>query len=245
MLQRICYSVNSSGVWQSDNGPIPGIKLVDFVRKATILEDDRAVAVPPQMPPGKAQFEVGLYRYHSAKPLDALDRVDLVDGKGNRAGDRVDLGAVMVGAPPPQADLSGLTSLGATFDDRIELVGWQARIDPEDDSQLLVDLGWRVADRSVTDYTVFVHLLGNDDQVLTQHDEPLGGSQNSTSRWVPGETVRTIFALQVAPGSSARDHRLRVGLYEPVSGRQLPLTRSTANGTVAHGETYLILAPAK
>jgi hypothetical protein len=247
MLAACCdvfvHLANSSGVWQTKNGPIPEIGFVGWLRDAETIEDVRVVAVPPEMPPGKAHFEIGVYSYAPSMPSGSQDRISLVDPQGNRAGDRVDLGAVMVGGPPPRADLSDLRPLDATFDGRIELVGWQARVDPEDSTRLLVDLGWQALDRSVTDYTTFVHLLDGDDQIVAQRDEPPGGLENPTSDWVPGETVRTTFALQIPPGSGAGDHRLRVGLYEPVSGRQLPVTHFTASSAARSGETFLILLP--
>jgi hypothetical protein len=237
------HLANSSGVWQTRNGAIPELGLVGWLRKATTIEDVRVVAVPPGMPPGKAHVEVGLYEYDPSMPSGSQVRMSLVDSQGNRAGDRVDLGAVMVDALPPQADLSGLRPMGASFEDRIELVGWQARVDPEDRSRLIVELGWRALGRSATDYTLFVHILGEDDRILAQQDAPPGGAENPTSGWVPGETVRTTFALQMPEGSGTRDHRLRVGLYEPVSGRQLQLTSLTADGAATSGKTFLILSP--
>jgi hypothetical protein len=237
------HLANSSGVWQTKNGPVPEIGLVGWLRGADTIEDVRVVAVPPEMPPGKANFEVGVYKYTPSMPSNLQDRISLVDPRGNRAGDRVNLGAVMVGAPPPQADLLDLSPLDATFDGRIELVGWRTRVDPEDDSRLFVDLGWRALDRSVTDYTGFVHLLGSNNQIVAQHDEPPGGLENPTSRWAPGETVRTTFALQMPAGSGAGDHRLRVGLYEPVSGQQLPVTHFTASDVARSDNTFLILSP--
>jgi hypothetical protein len=194
------------------------------------------------MPPGKAHFEVGLYRRFLQPGSTEYERVTIVDPQGRVAADRVDLGAVMVGEPPPQADLSGLRPLGAQFDGRVELVGWNARTDPVDPSRVLIDLGWRALGRSVTDYTAFVHLLDQEGQIASQVDEPPGGLANPTTRWVPGEAVRTAVALSVPPGTEAKDYSLRVGLYEPVSGRQLSVTRPGVGRTLTPGQTFLSLA---
>ena len=130
--------------------------------------------------------------------------------------------------PPEQADLSGLRPLDARFEERIELAGWQAVADPAEPSKLPVDLGWRALDRSVTDYTAFVHVLDGDGRIVAQHDQPPGGVDNQTARWVPGETIRTSMALELPPDVNRMDLRLRVGLYEPVSGRQLAVTAPPA-----------------
>jgi hypothetical protein len=40
---------------------------------------------------------------------------------------------------------------------------------------------------------------------------------------VPGEETRTEFLLTLPPAADLAALRLRLGLYEPVSGRQLPV----------------------
>jgi hypothetical protein len=195
------------------------------------------------MPSGKAYFEVGLFRSGLSSAPDGQDRIDIVDQRGQAAGDRVDLGAVMVGAPPEQVDLSGLRPLGARFEERIELAGWQAVADPAEPSKLRVDLGWRALDRSVTGYTAFVHVLDGDGRIVAQQDQPPGGDANPTTRWVPGETVRTTMQLEIPPDVNRADLRLRVGLYEPVSGRQLAVTAPPGAEADASAGSYLILRP--
>ena len=105
------------------------------------------------------------------------DRIDIVDSQRQATADRVDLGAVMIGRPPEQADLSGLRPLGARFEEAIELVGWQAVADSAEPAELQVDLGWRALDRSVTDYTAFVHVLDGDGRIVAQRDLPPGRCQ--------------------------------------------------------------------
>ena len=144
------------------------------MRARRLFQDVRILKVPPEMPPGKAYFEVGLFRSGLSSAPGGQDRIDIVDQHGQAVGDRVDLGTVG-GAPPEQADLSGLRPLAARFEERIELAGWQAAADPAEPSKLRVDLGWRALDRSVTDYTAFVHVLDGDGRIVAQHDQPPGG----------------------------------------------------------------------
>ncbi len=59
---------------------------------------------------------------------------------------------------------------------------------------------------------------------MTQHDFPVGGADNPTNLWIPGEKVRSTVALTLPPDFDPTLHRLRVGLYEPISGRQLAAT---------------------
>ena len=237
------HLTDGDSVWLEENRSLPEDYLLPWVRGRRVLQDVRILKVPPEMPSGKAYFEVGLFRSGLSSAPGGQDRIDIVDQHGQAAGDRVDLGAVMVGAPPEQADLSGLRPLGARFEERIELAGWQAVADPAEPSKLRVDLGWRALDRSVTDYTAFVHVLDGDGRIVAQRDLPPGGVANQTTRWVPGETVRTIMLLELPPDVNRVDLRLRVGLYEPVSGRQLAVTAPPDADADASAGSYLILRP--
>jgi hypothetical protein len=228
---------NDQGVWQTDNGGLPTNYLAPWLRERYMIEDRRVVAVPPDMPPGKAMFEVGLYRSTAAAERD---RIDILDGEGRAVADRVDLGTVSVRQPPPAVDVQGMQPTAAQFDGRIDLTGWQARRDPFRPDTLLVDLGWQARSRSTTDYTAFVHLINAAGQIVAQFDQPPGGTENPTTHWVPGETVASSFTLQLPAAKSTEGLRLRVGLYEPVSGKQLPVTNE-ADGAVETHNTYVIL----
>ncbi len=89
---------------------------------------------------------------------------------------------------------------------------------------LHVNLGWRALERMPTDYTVFIHLLDSAGNILAQADLPPGGQENPTTRWLPDETVLTTAQLTLPPGAREQAQALRIGLYEPVSGRQLAIT---------------------
>ena len=240
------HLTDGHSVWLEENRPLAEDYLLPWLsglRGPHVLQDVRVLRVPSEMPLGKAYFEVGLFRSGLSSAPGGQDRIDIVDQHGQTVGDRVDLGAVMVGAPPEQADLSGLRPLGARFEERIELAGWQAVADPSQPSTLRVDLGWRALDRSVTDYTAFVHVLAADGQIVAQHDQTPGGADNQTTRWVPGETVRTSMLLELPPDANRTDLRLRVGLYEPVSGRQLAVTAPPGADADASAGSFLILRP--
>jgi hypothetical protein len=228
-------SGSGQGIWQQANGSLKQSYLFGWVRpgEPMLLQDLRRVPVPAAMPPGKAYFEVGLYRPGSN------ERVGIVDGQGNVTANQVNLGAVMVGEAVQQADLNGLSPLGVQFDNRIELAGWQARLDPSDPQALKVDLGWRAINRSPTNYTAFVHLVDTGGQIIAQDDRAPGGTENATTQWVPGESLRTTFTLKLPPGISPRGLRLRVGLYEPDSGKQLPVTATPDQMSPA--ATYILI----
>jgi hypothetical protein len=164
-----------------------------------------------------------------------------INAQNQPVADQVELGAIMIGDQPPAADLSGLTNLGVEFDHHIELTGWRAVCNPANPRQVLVDLGWKALDRPTTDYTAFVHLIDNKEQIITQHDAPPGGQENPTGLWAPGETVRSSYILELPEGVNTAGTRLRIGLYEPVGGKQLPVTAAPDRSAAIPEDTFILL----
>ena len=237
------HLIRNDGVWQTRDDPIGGEFLLpwhDWLGAQTPVEDVRVLAAPPDMPPGKAHFEIGLYRVRPDQ-ADPFQRIPVVNNQGQPVADQVELGAVMIGDQPPAADLSGLANLGVQFDHRIELTGWRAVGDAANPRRVLVELGWKALDRPTTDYTAFVHLIDNKGQIITQHDAPPGGQENPTKLWAPGETVRSSFILELPEGANTAGTRLRIGLYEPVGGKQLPVTAAADRSAAVPGDTFILL----
>jgi hypothetical protein len=222
-------------VLQTDNGYLTEDYLLAWGIAGRTLQEIRTLDVPAETPPGRAYFQVGLYHLLGSG-AGAAQRVDIVDPQGRDAGDHANLGAVMVGTFPLAPALKGARPLGARFDGRIVLahwavahttVGWQ------------VQLAWQALARSTSDYTVFVHLLDAQGQIIAQCDRPPGGLDNPTTLWVPGEQVLMTCQLPPPP-DKAVGLRLRVGLYEPASGRRLPVTGDSI-GEGGPGEPFFIL----
>ncbi|NJN83315.1 MAG: hypothetical protein HC802_14225 [Caldilineaceae bacterium] len=182
-------------------------------------------------------FEVGLYRPSGE---GAGDRIGIIDGSGNIGADKVDFGVVALGIDPPQADLSDLRPMQAGFEGQVELSGWRANRDPSDPQRLGVDLGWTALDRADTDYTAFVHLLDGAGNIVSQQDHPPGSVDNPTKMWLPEERIRSTFELALPVSTALNNLMLRIGLYEPVSGRQLPVTHFESESGEA-GSTFILL----
>jgi len=88
--------------------------------------------------------------------------------------------------------------------------------------QIQTLLYWR-GDRPLsTDYTAFVHLIGSDGSLVAQHDGVPGDGHRPASTWEPGEVVADLHTMNFA-ALPAGDYRLVVGLYDPATGRRLPV----------------------
>jgi len=114
----------------------------------------------------------------------------------------------------------------AAFADNIQLD--QAHINslslPAGDS-LCLELLWSATAPPAADYTVFLHLLTPEGQLVAQSDLPPGNGNAPTTTWTPGQPVADkhglIIPTTVAPGR----YQLWVGLYD-ATGTRLPLTDS-------------------
>lgn len=242
------HLLSQGGVEQTRNGPIGEVVLLewgDWLGADAIIEDVRFLKVPSDMPAGRAYFETGLYHYQPRVTTAKVDRIPILDGDGKPVLDAFELGAVLVGAAAPPVDLSDLTPVEVEFDHRIKLAGWKAALDPSNSRRLLVELGWIANDRSTTDYTSFVHLIDDEGQIQAQQDAPPGGLDNATHLWVPGETVRSTYSLDLPEDMVLSESRLRIGLYEPVSGKQLPVTATMNEFIAAPGASYVLLPVAQ
>ena len=69
-------------------------------------------------------------------------------------------------------------------------------------------------------YKVFVHLIRGD-QLLSQHDSEPVADLRPTTGWRPGEVIRDQIALQIPADLPPGEARLRIGLYDPVSGDRI------------------------
>ncbi len=93
--------------------------------------------------------------------------------------------------------------------DQFELVGYDLKNDS-------ITLHWRALKETDADYTLFVHLLDANGQIVAQNDsQPRNGSY-PTSMWVKGEYVSDTIALAASAGKM-----IEVGWYVPETGERV------------------------
>jgi hypothetical protein len=90
---------------------------------------------------------------------------------------------------------------------------------------LYLTLHWQALAPMETPYTVFTHLLDENNQVRGQMDgQPQGGARPTTG-WVPLEYVRDEYQLEVHGDAPPGDYLIEVGMYDASTPnlRRLPL----------------------
>jgi hypothetical protein len=86
-----------------------------------------------------------------------------------------------------------------------------------------LDLLWRPQATPKLDYTVFVHLLDANGNLVASNDtQPVEG-RYPTSLWTAGETIPDRHTLSLPPDLPAGSYHLAIGLYHQATGKRLPL----------------------
>jgi 4-amino-4-deoxy-L-arabinose transferase-like glycosyltransferase len=224
----------SGAVWETSNHSLPAAYLLAWQRPCSLLIDTRLVPMPAGMPAGKVYFETGLYQ-----PLDVDARVPIINPQGQVPPDQVDIAAFMLNGQPPAVDLAGFQTIGASLGGRLELAAW--RTTTPQPGTLRVELAWRCLDRTGANYTAFVHLIDAAGRKVAQYDRPPGDPTNPTALWAPGEMVSSTFDLPLPADWQPAGQRLRVGLYLPSTGQQVPVTDLPAGSAATNGGSFLLL----
>ena len=106
----------------------------------------------------------------------------------------------------------------------LDNVGHAASPVPGEDYRLITD------ERAAKDE--FVHIVDERGKTVAQQDAQPGGGTIPTSGWLAGEVVTTTSRMPVESSWGQGPYRLRVGLYDPVTGRRLSLAGRTDDNVV-------------
>ena len=111
------------------------------------------------------------------------------------------------------------------FADQINLVG--ADLNPTED-QLDLNLYWQALTQLPHAYTVFVHVLDGQGNLIAQQDNMPVHDQLLTSCWQPGEQVTDPYSVAL-PADGPQPASIEIGLYRLDTGERL--TRADGAGT--------------
>jgi hypothetical protein len=125
------------------------------------------------------------------------------------------------GAPMPAGQIKH--PLAYTLGDQVELEGYSVLgASPDTGEALALTFYWRALAEIEEDYTVFVHLLGEDGTLYGQGDGPPLNSDYPTSHWAPGELLADTHLVPLEGGFPPGAYLL-VGLYRLADGARLPV----------------------
>ena len=104
---------------------------------------------------------------------------------------------------------------------------------PRPGEALQVTLFWQPRTETNRSYSVFVHLLDKQGQIVAQHDGIPANGTLPTNIWLSDEIIAEAHTADLC-GLPAGQYDLRVGLYDLTTGQRLPVvsTQPVANGAV-------------
>lgn len=124
-------------------------------------------------------------------------------------------------APPREVQ----NPLDVKLGEEIALLGYNLLAREVEAGDILpLTLFWQALAQSTERYKVFVHLLDEASHIVGQQDSEPGDGLNITTIWQPGETVADNYGVLIRPGTPPGEHRIEVGMYNPISGQRLTVS---------------------
>lgn len=109
------------------------------------------------------------------------------------------------------------------LDDQVRFLGHDISGYPGPGQQISLTLYWQAINPPEGDYTIFLHLLGPDGNLVAQHDAlPLDGLY-PTSEWVVDDVFAHRATLQLPPNVPAGEYDLLAGMYTYPNTVRLPV----------------------
>jgi hypothetical protein len=183
-------------------------------------------------PPGRYWLAVAVFDPATGQ------RLPVTEG-GNGSPDTYLVGPLKVPLPPPAEELRRRTvTVDARFavaprafrgGEVIRLIGIAMDAAPVHPSDALqTTLLWQAIEAPDIDFTVFVHVLDAQGQVVAGADsQPVGGTY-PTSIWSPGEMVADARTVRLVDGGGAPlppgTYRLSLGVYDLNTGERLTVS---------------------
>ncbi len=130
-------------------------------------------------------------------------------------------GRNLVEITPPDTDLQPPHPVQANLGDQMELTGYGAA---QTGGELTVTLYWHALASMPLDYTVFVHVLTADGQLVAQHDDaPWWEAPLPTSTWQAGEHLQDRHRLTLPANLPPGTYHLQAGVYYWETLERLPV----------------------
>jgi 4-amino-4-deoxy-L-arabinose transferase-like glycosyltransferase len=226
-LNIIVRVMGSNGVEVARSDGWPWGRPTSTWQPGDVWYDGHELAIPGDLEPGVYRLEVSFYDPATGVtlPITTLNRGTSVNGWL-----LMDVLYVESGDDGQQADTAAKASLGGMID----LLG--ARLGAAEDAatpdgevsarpgdRLFLNLTWQARTHVGVDYTVFLHLLDSNGNLVAQWDrQPLSGFV-PTSLWKNGDTFTDEYALDLPPELPPGDYRLVAGMYRLDTLERLPI----------------------
>lgn len=169
------------------------------------FRDTVQIPIAAHATPGQYAITIGLY------PVGKPDERLLITSSGD---DHVIVDAIKV-SPRDHFAYTPRTRVNANFGGQIDLSGYDLAVDQK---TLHLVLYWRARTIIDNNYTVFLHVLDANGNIIDQVDRQPHQGNYPTSLWHAGEQVRDEYTLPLP----ADTRRIVIGLYNAATNERLP-----------------------
>ena len=205
---------NDLVIAQRDTYPGLGTYPTRLWRVGDAFADRYVLTLPSTVfAPCTGRFEVGLYDFASGERLVATGP------DGQPLDDNVRFHQIAV---LPREDSPVPNPVDFDFEGRIALVGYDLdRRTARPGETIHLTLYWRALAEMEEDYTIFTHVLGEEDRLWAQMDSQPQGGTAPTSSWQVGQVIEDHYDLAIKPDTPPDVYDIEVGLYLAATGRRL------------------------
>jgi hypothetical protein len=167
-----------------------------------------------------AQIQVTVYQ------KDTMSLLPVTDADGKPIGSEVTFGLLRVSTKDDKVPETAIKD-GAMFGTYFALLGYELPIVLHPGETETAVFYWESLQHPDMNYTVFVHLVDDKGNVVSQGDSPPRHGQFPTIIWVKGDIVQDAHTIAIPLSATSGRYSLRVGFYRLDNMTRLPVTDST------------------
>ncbi len=147
---------------------------------------------------------------------------------------------------------NGLASQDVVFAGAVRYLGYDiGGLELWPGRRVIAHLYWQVLQPLQGDYSIFIHLLDHDGNLITGWDGPVARGPNgyySTLVWEPGEYIndQRVFKLPDGVAPVGEGYRISIGIYDSGTGKRLPVTvneQSAGNAYTIENRIAILAQP--
>ncbi len=210
--------------WGEGVGQVDGVELSDGHRwrAGKLTPTHHILQLNESLAPGPYLMRLGLFNANSNT------RLSVNRERGDILGDQVFLGVLYVieAGLDEQTYLQPTQSIKANLGDQIELTGLTLNSSLNDlvgeAPHLSLDIFWRATAPNDINYTIFLQLLDEQNQVITSRDTQPINNNYPTTLWQRDQMIRETYDLLLSAPLSPGKYRLVTGMYDLQTGQRLP-----------------------
>jgi hypothetical protein len=120
-----------------------------------------------------------------------------------------------------EPDHGALLEDPVNFGDLFDLIGLSMSVAGD---ELSASLWWESNASPDSDYTVFIHLLDEQGELLAQSDSMPNRNLSPTHIWEPGDIIQDVHVLTSASSLGAK---IRIGVYDPATLNRLAASQDS------------------